>query len=81
MSVDESSNKGYPGAASSPHVSTENPTSVIPEGNVDPVYEAKAKVLNDAMHEIGFGKYHKALFVVAGFGWMADNVCAGDLVV
>lgn len=49
--------------------------SVIPEGNVDPIYEAKAKILNDAMHEIGFGRYHKALFVVAGFGWLADNVC------
>lgn len=49
-------------------------TSVIPEGNLDPIYEAKARVLNGAMLEIGFGKYHKALFVVAGFGWLADNV-------
>lgn len=51
-------------------------TSVIPEGNLDPIYEAKARVLNSAMLEIGFGKYHKALFVVAGFGWLADNVRA-----
>lgn len=51
-------------------------TSVIPEGSLDPIYEAKARVLNSAMLEIGFGKYHKALFVVAGFGWLADNVRA-----
>lgn len=52
----------------------DGPATVIPEGNLDPVYEAKARVLNNAMLEIGFGKYHKALFVVAGFGWLADNV-------
>lgn len=60
--------------SSSPRMSEPGSTSVIPEGNLDPVYEAKAKVLNNAMLEIGFGKYHKALFVVAGFGWLADNV-------
>lgn len=58
----------------SPEPAAHGFTSVIPEGNLDPVYEAKARVLNDAMLEIGFGKYHKALFVVAGFGWLADNV-------
>lgn len=63
-----------PKAGSTPHVAVDGSTSVIPQGNIDPIYEAKAKILNDAMHEIGFGKYHKALFVVAGFGWLADNV-------
>lgn len=66
-------------ASSSPQSSksattVDGPASVIAEGNFDPVYEAKARVLNNAMSEIGFGKYHKALFVVAGFGWLADNV-------
>ncbi len=27
------------------------------EGSVDPVYHAKARVLNQALHEIGMGKY------------------------
>ncbi len=27
------------------------------EGTLDPVYEAKAKILNDAIQEIGMGKY------------------------
>ncbi|KAI5843789.1 MFS general substrate transporter [Morchella snyderi] len=48
--------------------------AILSPGSVDPVYEAKAQVLNNAMLEIGFGRYHKALFVVAGFGWMADNL-------
>lgn len=52
----------------------EDTTDILPSGTINPVYEAKAKVLNDAMQEIGFGRYHKALFIVAGFGWMADNL-------
>jgi len=32
-------------------------TNVLPEGSVDPVYQAKAKVLNDAIQAIGMGKY------------------------
>lgn len=60
--------------SSKPATAADGFASVIPEGNFDPVYEAKARVLNNAMSEIGFGKYHKALFVVAGFGWLADNV-------
>ncbi|KII86743.1 hypothetical protein PLICRDRAFT_267090 [Plicaturopsis crispa FD-325 SS-3] len=41
---------------------------------VDPVYQAKARILNDALQEIGMGKYQWYLFVVAGFGWLADNL-------
>ncbi|CAN6650344.1 hypothetical protein TRVA0_024S01244 [Trichomonascus vanleenenianus] len=40
----------------------------------DPVYIAKAKVISDAISEIGMGRYQWVLFVVAGFGWMADNM-------
>uniref|UniRef100_A0A060T1V9 ARAD1C19514p n=1 Tax=Blastobotrys adeninivorans TaxID=409370 RepID=A0A060T1V9_BLAAD len=40
----------------------------------DPVYLAKSKVLSDAIQHIGMGKYQWELFVVAGFGWMADNL-------
>ena len=41
------------------------------DGSVDPVYQAKARVLNAAMHEIGMGKYQWWLFAIAGFGWFA----------
>lgn len=34
------------------------------EGTIDPVYEAKARILNDAIQEIGMGKYQVILFVV-----------------
>ncbi|KAI0054046.1 MFS general substrate transporter [Auriscalpium vulgare] len=42
--------------------------------SVDPVYQAKARILNDAFQEIGMGKYQWYLFVVAGFGWLSDNL-------
>ncbi|KZT09210.1 MFS general substrate transporter [Laetiporus sulphureus 93-53] len=44
------------------------------EAGVDPVYQAKARVLNDALQEIGIGKYQWCLFIVAGFGWFSDNL-------
>ncbi|KAL0952893.1 hypothetical protein HGRIS_007112 [Hohenbuehelia grisea] len=43
-------------------------------GSVDPVYQAKAHILNEAIQEIGMGRYQWNLFVVAGFGWFADSV-------
>lgn len=35
----------------------EVPVSVLEDGSLDPVYEAKAKVLNKAIQDIGMGKY------------------------
>jgi hypothetical protein len=35
----------------------EAPVGVLEEGSLDPVYEAKAKVLNKAIQDIGMGKY------------------------
>lgn len=35
----------------------EAPASVLQEGSLDPVYEAKAKILNKAIQDIGMGKY------------------------
>ncbi|KAL4067202.1 major facilitator superfamily domain-containing protein [Scleroderma yunnanense] len=43
-------------------------------GSLDPVYHAKAKILNDALQEIGTGKYQWQLFFVAGFGWSSDSL-------
>ncbi|KAF5002564.1 hypothetical protein FDECE_10594 [Fusarium decemcellulare] len=57
--------------------STEESTDdegIIPKGALDPVYEAKARVLNRAIQEIGMGRYQWELFVVIGFGWASDNL-------
>ncbi|TVY40409.1 putative MFS-type transporter [Lachnellula subtilissima] len=48
--------------------------AALPKGTMDPVYEAKAKVLNHAIQEIGMGRYNWQLFVVVGFGWANDNM-------
>ncbi|KAJ8517233.1 hypothetical protein ONZ45_g5568 [Pleurotus djamor] len=40
----------------------------------DPIYQEKARILNDAIQEIGMGSYQWQLFIVTGFGWMADNL-------
>ncbi|KAK7681656.1 MFS sugar transporter [Cerrena zonata] len=44
------------------------------DSGVDPVYHAKAKILNEALQEIGMGKYQWYLFIVTGFGWFSDNL-------
>ncbi|EIW56752.1 MFS general substrate transporter [Trametes versicolor FP-101664 SS1] len=55
-------------------VTTVTSTDLFEDGTVDPVYQAKARVLNAAIQEIGMGKYQWGLFAVAGFGWFADSV-------
>ncbi|KAI0641053.1 MFS general substrate transporter [Trametes meyenii] len=47
---------------------------IFEDGTVDPVYQAKARVLNAAIQEVGMGRYQWWLFAVAGFGWFADSV-------
>ncbi|PCH39857.1 major facilitator protein [Wolfiporia cocos MD-104 SS10] len=44
------------------------------DSTVDPVYQAKARILNDAFQDIGMGKYQWYLFIVTGFGWYSDNL-------
>ena len=39
-------------------------------GGVDPVFEAKAAVVNRALQHIGMGKYQWKLFALCGFGWV-----------
>ncbi len=48
--------------------------ATIPMGQIDPVYEAKARVLNHAIQQIGMGRYQWQLFIVVGFGWASDNL-------
>ncbi|KAL9103246.1 MAG: hypothetical protein Q9163_001697 [Psora crenata] len=37
-------------------------------------YDRKAKVINKAIMDIGIGPYQWQLFVLCGFGWLADNM-------
>lgn len=62
-------------AAQSKHATNELPSldrapkSVLEDSSLDPVYAAKARVLNKAIQEIGMGRYQWQLFIVIGFGW------------
>lgn len=42
--------------------------------SVDPVLNAKMKLVNDAIDEIGFTGYHAKLFVLNGFGYVLHMV-------
>ncbi|KAM0217416.1 hypothetical protein ACHAPQ_003865 [Fusarium lateritium] len=48
--------------------------AIIPKGALDPVYEAKARILNRAIQDMGMGRYQWELFIVIGFGWASDNL-------
>lgn len=40
----------------------------------DTSYDRKSKVINKAIQDIGMGRYQWSLFVLCGFGWLADNM-------
>lgn len=40
----------------------------------DSSYDRKSKVINKALMDIGMGPYQWRLFVLCGFGWLADNL-------
>ena len=42
---------------------------------IKPAFMAKVHVLNEAIKEIGMGRFQYELFITAGFGWFADNIC------
>ena len=62
----------------SPSLSDDPSIKAVPtllKGSVDPVYEAKAQTLNNAIQAIGMGRYQWQLFIVVGaFGWASDNM-------
>ncbi|KAA1466887.1 MFS general substrate transporter [Dentipellis sp. KUC8613] len=71
----QSTEKGVEGEYPMPYESQDTLTpDLYDEGSVDPVYQAKARILNRALQEIGMGKYQWGLFVVSGFGWFSDSV-------
>ncbi|KAL9117966.1 MAG: hypothetical protein Q9187_005492 [Circinaria calcarea] len=39
----------------------------------DTAYDRKSKVINKAIQDIGMGPYQWQLFVLCGFGWLADK--------
>ncbi|KAF2091246.1 MFS general substrate transporter [Saccharata proteae CBS 121410] len=41
---------------------------------VNTAYDRKSKVINRAIQDIGMGRYQWELFVLCGFGWLADNL-------
>jgi len=53
---------------------TRKTRALVEEDQIDPLYHAKVQLLNDAIQDIGMGRYQWHLFVVAGFGWLSDNV-------
>lgn len=68
------SDSKQPEEAHSTDMLEEAPAAVLEEGSLDPVYEAKARVLNKAIQDIGMGRYQWQLFIVIGFGWASDNL-------
>ncbi|KJR87211.1 major facilitator superfamily protein [Sporothrix schenckii 1099-18] len=57
-----------------PDASVASAELLLPIGEIDPVYAAKARVLNQAVQAIGMGRYQWQLFAVVGFGWASDNL-------
>ena len=66
--------KDGPDVSSIPSLTDETPAPVLSKGIVDPIYEGKAQVLNNAIQDIGMGWYQWQLFIVVGFGWASDNL-------
>ncbi|KFY08823.1 hypothetical protein V492_05869 [Pseudogymnoascus sp. VKM F-4246] len=46
----------------------------IAASGTDSAYDRKSKVINRAIQDIGMGRYQWKLFVLCGFGWLADNL-------
>lgn len=42
---------------------------------VEPVYAAKAQLLNEARLDMGMGRYEWSLFLATAVGWFLDEVC------
>jgi MFS family permease len=77
MSTGSDKDTGAPGGESLPRNSISEAAkddATLPEGILDPVYDAKARVLNRAIQDIGMGWYQWQLFIVVGFGWASDNL-------
>ncbi|KAI0089234.1 major facilitator superfamily domain-containing protein [Irpex rosettiformis] len=62
-------------AASPPGSREESRLREVSEDGVDESFREKCHLINECLqHEIGFGRYQKELFLLSGFGWLADNL-------
>lgn len=62
MSLDHEKSSGYVGtekgrSADDGASYVDGPADIFTEGALDPIYQAKARILNEALQEIGMGKY------------------------
>ncbi|KAK2738162.1 hypothetical protein FQN55_000782 [Onygenales sp. PD_40] len=48
--------------------------SEIASSGHDTAYDRKSKIINLAVQDIGMGRYQWHLFILCGFGWLADNL-------
>ncbi|KAF1967639.1 MFS general substrate transporter [Bimuria novae-zelandiae CBS 107.79] len=46
----------------------------ISANDTQSIYDRKSKIINRAIADMGMGRYQWQLFVLCGFGWMADNL-------
>jgi len=51
-----------------------NPIDTTPTYGIDPVYAAKAQLLNEAMLDIGMGRYQWFMLTTTSVGWFLDQV-------
>lgn len=51
-----------------------NKGDLLAQEHVDPVLDAKMKLVNDAIDEIGMTRYQWKLFVLNGFGYAVDSL-------
>lgn len=49
-------------------------TLIAQQEGLKPAFLAKANILNNAIADIGMGRYQYELFFSGGFGWFADNM-------
>ncbi|KAF2004881.1 MFS general substrate transporter [Amniculicola lignicola CBS 123094] len=48
--------------------------SDLASNDLHSAYDRKSKVINKAIQDIGMGRHQWELFVLCGFGWLADNL-------
>jgi hypothetical protein len=41
----------------------------------DEIYDSKIAILNEALIDLGMGRYQWMVFLTTGLGWFIDNVC------
>ncbi|KAF5379816.1 hypothetical protein D9615_005781 [Tricholomella constricta] len=76
MSLNEKDEKASPRASDTEsQTSSDRDLAFFVSEGIDRAYGLKCDLINKCMQEeIGFGRYQIQLFLLTGFGWMADNI-------